>query len=347
MSQKVTLKDVAHRAGVSYQTVSKVLRNQMRVTPEVSERIYAAVRDLHYRPNAAARNLRTQASKLLGYSWQPDKHYYFNPVLEQFEQSIVEAAEELGYHILLFPQREGGDPQEIYRELVFTGRVDGFVLSGLEYDDPRVPAISQLNVPLVAFGRTESTAPDEAPCPYVDVDGQAGMYRVVRHLLSLGHTRVGVLAWPMSSRVGTERLSGYMQAMDEAGIAIDPNWIIRGEGEFDYGYYAAPHLLDLPASRRPTAIATMMDLIAIGVMRAVEERGLVVGRDVAVTGFDDVPVIRYFKPGLTTLRQPVWEVGQQTVKLLVDLLQGKEVPNQHILLAPELVLRESTQGNQH
>ena len=348
MSQKVTLKDVAHRAGVSYQTVSKVLRNQMQVTPEVSERIYAAVRDLHYRPNAAARNLRTQASKLLGYSWQPDKHYYFNPVLEQFEQSIVEAAEELGYHILLFPQREGGDLQEIYRELVFTGRVDGFVLSGLEYDDPRVPAIRQLNVPLVAFGRTASTPTNsESSCPYVDVDGQVGMYRAVRHLLSLGHTRIGVLAWPTSSRVGAERLSGYMQAMEEAGIPVDPDWIIRGEGEFDYGYHAAPQLLDLPVNRRPTAIATMMDLIAIGVMRAVEERDLVVGRDVAVTGFDDVPVIRYFRPGLTTLRQPVWEVGQQTVKLLVDLLQGKEVTNQHILLAPELVLRESTQGGQH
>ncbi len=154
MARNVTLKDIAQRAGVSYQTVSKVLRNQLQVTPEVRERIYAAVKEMDYRPNAAARNLRTQSSRLLGYSWQPDQHYYFNPVLEEFQQSIVEAAEELGYHILLFPQHEGHDLLQSYQELVFTRRVDGFILSGVEYDDPRVPALQQLNVPGLTFSIT-------------------------------------------------------------------------------------------------------------------------------------------------------------------------------------------------
>jgi DNA-binding LacI/PurR family transcriptional regulator len=338
MTRSVTLKDIAQRAGVSYQTVSKVLRGQMQVTPEVRERIYAAVKEMNYHPNVAGRNLRTQSSYLLGYSWQPDQHYYFNPVLEEFQQSIVEAAEELGYHILLFPQQAGHDLLQIYRELVFTGRVDGFILSGLEHRDPRVPALLQLNVPLVAFGRTES----KTPFPYVDVDGQAGIYRAVCHLLEQGHRQIAILAWPETSRVGTERLSGYLQAMEEAGLAIDPAWIVRGEGEYNYGYTAAPRLLDLPAKRRPTAIVTMMDLIAIGVLHAVQMRGLKVGQDMAVTGFDDVPVIQYFKPSLTTLRQPVWEVGQLAVGLLVDLLQGETVERQQILLAPELIIREST-----
>jgi DNA-binding LacI/PurR family transcriptional regulator len=340
MTRSATLKDIARRAGVSYQTVSKVLRGQMRVTPEVHERIYAAVNELGYHPNAAARNLRTQSSHLLGYSWQPDQHYYFNPVLEEFQQSIVEAAEELGYHILLFPQRAGCDLLQIYRELVFTGRVDGFILSGLEYHDARVPALLQLNVPLVAFGRTESTT----PFPYVDVDGQTGVYQAVCHLIEQGHRQIAILAWPETSRVGTERLSGYLQAMEESGLAIDPAWIIRGEGEYNYGYTATPRLLDLPGNRRPTAIVTMMDLIAVGVLHAVQIRGLRVGQDIAVTGFDDVPVIQYFKPSLTTLRQPTWEVGRCAVKLLVDLLQGKTVEKQQILLAPELIIRESTQS---
>ncbi|HML24312.1 MAG TPA: LacI family DNA-binding transcriptional regulator [Aggregatilinea sp.] len=339
MSKKVTLKDVARRAGVSYQTVSKVLSGQKRVTPEVRDRIYAAVEELDYRPNVAARNLRTQSSYLLGYSWQPDRHYYFNPVLEEFQQSVVEAAEELGYHILLFPQRQGQDLVEIYQELVLTGRVDGFILSGLEYYDPRVPALNRLNVPLVAFGRTDS---DHA-FPYVDVDGQAGIYLAARHLMDLGHERIAILCWPETSRVGTERLSGYLQAMEEAGLPIDPAWIVRGETEYDFGYGATPQLLDLPLDRRPTAIVTMHDLIALGTISAVQERGLRVGHDIAVTGFDNVPVVRYFRPGLTTLQQPVWDVGQRVVQMLISLLKNEDVETQQVLLTPKLVIRESTQ----
>ncbi|WP_119070502.1 LacI family DNA-binding transcriptional regulator [Aggregatilinea lenta] len=341
MSKNVTLKDVARKAGVSYQTVSKVLSDQMRVTPEVRNRIYAAVEELDYRPNVAARNLRTQYSYLLGYSWQPDRHYYFNPVLEEFQQSVVEAAEELGYHILLFPQRQDQDLVEIYQELVLTGRVDGFILSGLEYYDPRVPALNRLNVPLVAFGRTDS----DHEFPYVDVDGQAGIYQAVRHLMDLGHQQIAILCWPETSRVGTERLSGYLQAMEEAGLPVDPAWIVRGEREYDFGYGAAPQLLDLPTSRCPTAIVTMHDLIALGVIRAAEERGLQVGHDIAITGFDNVPVVRYFRPGLTTLQQPVWEVGARVVRLLVSLLRNEDPGPQQVLLAPNLIIRESTQPN--
>lgn len=338
MARNVTLKDIAQRAGVSYQTVSKVLRGQMQVTPEVRERIYTAVEEMGYHPNAAARNLRTQSSHLLGYSWQPDQHYYFNPVLEEFQQSIVEAAEESGYHILLFPQHEGHDLLQSYQELVFTGRVDGFILSGLEYHDPRIPALQQLDVPLVAFGRTES----KMVFPYVDVDGQAGIYQAVHHLIKQGHRQIAVLAWPETSRVGEERLSGYLQAMEHAGLEIDPAWIVRGEGEYNYGYSATPRLLNLSTTRCPTAIVAMTDLIAIGVMHAAQASGLKVGQDIAVTGFDDMPVIRYFTPSLTTIRQPTWEVGQRAVKLLVGLLQGKAVDPQQILLAPELIIREST-----
>ena len=338
MARNVTLKDIAQRVGVSYQTVSKVLHGQMQVSNEVQERIFAAVKEMGYRPNAAARNLRTQSSHMLGYSWQPNRHYYFNPVLEEFQQSIVETAKELGYHILLFPHHEGDMLLQSYQELVFTGRVDGFILSGMETEDRRVPLLQQLDVPLVGFGRTKS----EMPFPYVDVDGQAGIYQAVQHLLEKGHCRIAVLAWPETSRVGTERLSGYFQAMEESQLTIDPAWVVRGEGEYKYGYNATSRLLDLPESRRPTAIITMMDLIAIGAVHAAQDRSLMIGKDLAVTGFDDVPVFQYFKPSLTTLRQPVWEVGRSTVHLLVDLLQDKPVEKQQILLAPKLIVREST-----
>jgi len=342
MSRKATLKDVAQQAGVSYQTVSKVLRNQIRVSPEVHERIYAAVEELGYRPNVIARNLRAQTSCLIGYSWQPDRQGFFSPVLEQFEQSIVCAAEEFGYHILLFPQGEGDKQEETYRNLVVTGRVDGFILSGIEYNDPRLPILKGLQVPLVTFGHT----PGEDSCAYVDVDGALGMRQAVEHLVAQGHRRIAALAWPEHSRVGNERLAGYLAGMESAGLPIDPAWVVRGESDENYGYVAMQQLLALPPARRPTAVVTVLDLIAIGAMRAVEEHGMTVGRDIAVIGFDDTPVARYLKPSLTSISQPAWEVGRLVVHLLVSQLSGERTANNQILLPSELVIRESSVGYQ-
>lgn len=340
MPEKVTLKDVARHAGVSYQTVSKVLRNQKHVTPEVYERIQAAVRELGYRPNVAARNLRTQSSKLIGYSWAPWRHDYYNPVLEQFQQGIVESAEECGYHILLFPQRPGKDNIETYRDLVLTGRVDGFILSSLEFNDPRIAMLQELDVPLVAFGQTES---DEV-FPFIDVDNAAGMHTATQHLIEQGHRRIAALAWPEESRVGAERLAGYERAMQAAGLTIDPAWIVRGLSTLESGYACASQVLDLPANQRPTALVSMVDIMAVGAAQAVQQRGLQVGQDVGITGFDNMMSISFFKPGITTLQQPAWEVGQQVATMLVHILEGEPVTNQHVLLPPELIIRESSLG---
>ncbi len=340
MAKNITLKDVAKRAGVSYQTVSKVIHNQIQVTAEVRARVQAAIEELGYRPNAAGQNLRTQSSHLIGYSWQPEPQNHSSPILEQFQHSIVEHAEEYGYHILLFPQRTDRDVHAPYEELVHARRVDGFILSSVEYYDPRIPVINRLNVPVVSFGRVA----ENATTPSVDVDGRVGVADAVRHLIEQGHERIAVLAWPESSRVGADRLAGYWDAMAEAALPIDPKWVVRGRGEIDYGFEAAQKLLELPDKRRPTAIVTMLDSIAIGVMQAIESCGLEIGRDVAVTGFDDMPIAHYVKPGLTTLRQPVWDVGRAVIDLLIALLRDEAPPQPHILLAPQLVVRELSLG---
>ena len=339
MPKNITLKDVARHSGVSYQTVSKVIRNEIQVTPEVRLRIEAAIEALGYHPNAAAQNLRTRASHLIGYSWQLESQNHSSPVLEQFQHSIVEAAEDFGYHILLFPQR-GGNQYGTYEELVRTRRVDGFVISSVEYNDPRLPIIQRLNVPVVSFGHSDG----ELALSYVDVDGRAGMADAVQHLVEQGHRRIAILAWPENSRVGTERLNGYWDAMEAAELAVDPKWIVRGKGEIDYGYEAANKLLNFPEQRRPTAIVTVLDTIAIGAIQALEACGVEVGSEVAVTGFDDMPVANHLKPSLTTLRQPVWEVGRTVVNLLIAQLRGEQPATQRILLRPELVVRESSVG---
>jgi DNA-binding LacI/PurR family transcriptional regulator len=338
MSRSVTLKEVARHAGVSYQTVSKVLNHQVQVSKETEERIWNSVRELGYHPNLIARSLRSQKSNMVGYSWEPTPPDQANPILDMFLQSMANAAENAGYHLLAFPHRPGNAWINAYRLLIDSNRVDGFVLSSVEYDDPRVRFLQERNFPFVAFGRSN---PDW-DFPYVDVNGGMGMKLVVEHLIGQGHRRIGVLAWPKASRVGQDRMSGLQTALAEAGIDLPARYLKRGQGVFQFGWQATTDWLDLPAEERPTAIVGFNDAMAIGAIRAAQERAVQVGADLAVTGFDDAPMIQYLNPPLTSIRQPTWEVGQKTMQLLLGLLSNGKALEKHIMLAPRLIVRESS-----
>ena len=337
---RVTLKQVASRAGVSYQTVSKVINNQASVSKTTEARIWQAVNDLGYHPNLIARSLRSQRSLLIGYSWEPTRPDQTNPILDRFLQSMAQFAEGAGYHLLAFPYRSGQQWVESYRNLIESNRVDGFVLSSVEYDDPRVLFLKARAFPFVAFGRSNPGW----IFPYVDVDGKTGMRRVAEHLIERGHRNIAALIWPTSSRVGQNRLDGFLEGLGKAGVSIPEDLLARGEDSFSFGYETTQCWLDLPAERRPSAIVSFSDLMAIGAMHAIQSRGLRVGGDVAVTGFDDSPMVQYLNPGLTSVRQPVWEVGEMVMSILLEYLDGgeeeKEMPS--VLLEPELIIRRSS-----
>ena len=194
-----TLKEVAARAGVSYQTVSKVLNGQLKVASETEQRIFAAAQGLSYRPNQLARNMRQQRSRMIGYSWEPGRFNQVNNILDAFLSSMVLEAEAAGYHLLPFPNRDGAAMIDAYRDLIDTGRVDGFVLSSVNYSDPRIQFLSQRGFPFVAFGRSNS----ELAFPFVDVDGAAGQRAVVEHLLAFAPADAGkVTAAQLPERMG-------------------------------------------------------------------------------------------------------------------------------------------------
>ncbi len=337
MASKTTLKQVAARAGVSYQTVSKVLNKQAQVSGETEKRIHEAVRELGYRPNQIARNMRAKRSFMIGYSWAQTSPSQVNHILDQFLTSMVREAEAAGYHLLPFPFREGDGLVDAYRELIDTGRVDGFVLSSVNYDDPRVSFLLERKFPFVAFGRSNP----ELDFPYVDVDGFDGLSQVMQHLISRGHQRIAIVAWPENSRVGNERMRGYFESMQAAGLKICSEWIERGEGTFEFGREAASRLLRLPAPDRPTAIVSLNDTQAIGVLHAARDEGLEAGIEIAIIGFDDAPMSQYLFPSLTTVRQPIPEAGRKCVEILVSLMKGQEPSKRHILLLPELITRAS------
>ena len=344
--QRVTLKEVADSAGVSYQTVSKVINHQVQVSKETEERIWQAVQVLGYKPNYTARSLRSQRSFTLGYTWPPSPPDQSNPILDQFLQSMFKAAEERGYYLLCFPFHADRIQQlATYGELIDTGRVDGFILSSVEYDDPRILFLQERDFPFVAFGHSNP----ELEFPWIDVDGAAGIAMTVRHILEMGHRRIAALAWPTTSRVGNNRMEGYYSALSEAGITPDPAWIQRGEGRFAFGYKATLELLELPEDRRPTALIGLNDPMAVGAMQAAREKGVKVGEQFAIAGFDDMPMVQYLDPPMTSVRQPVWEVGQRIIPMLLKILESGGTGAQHLpaeppelLISPQLIVRAST-----
>jgi DNA-binding LacI/PurR family transcriptional regulator len=336
---RVTLKDVAARAGVSYQTVSKVLNKQAQVAPETAERIWHAVAALGYRPNISARNLRTQETNLIGYGWSHIPGSYFHPVLDRFLHSVAYAAEARGYHLLTFlvPEAERADLSP-YRELFARRQVDGFILANTIQNDPRIAALMEENIPFASFGQ----ANEAWDFCWVDVDGRHGIQLAMDHLLQSGHRRIAFISWPEGSQSGFHREQGYLGCLQAAGIDLDPEWIRRGPDTAQTGARALDALLALPAKRRPTALVCVSDMIAIGAMNAAAAAGLEPGRDVGIIGFDDVPMAEFLHPPLSSVRQPIPEIGEILIEMLLSQLNGTPPPSHSVLLKPELIIRGSS-----
>jgi DNA-binding LacI/PurR family transcriptional regulator len=338
MVPSVTIRDVARQAGVSTATVSYVLNDSRPVSAETRRRVLMVVEELGYRPSVIARGLQAGESRIIGYSWQPAPPNQFNPILEKFIHAVAEATARHGYHVLTFPYPKPYDEVDVYREMIKSGRVDGFVLPNTRFDDQRIRYLMDAGFPFVAFGRSNP----EWDFPWVDVDGADGVGQAMTHLLELGHQRIACVAWFETEPAGEHRLSGYYGAMAGAGLPVDTEWVVRMENDYYRAYRATQTLLQLPPDRRPTAVVALSDLMAIGVMNAAADAGLAIGKDLAVVGFDDAPVTGYLRPSLTSLRQPIREVGETAVKMLVELVRGEKPSPYQVLLNPCLIVRDST-----
>jgi DNA-binding LacI/PurR family transcriptional regulator len=333
-----TIKDVAREAGVSIATVSYVLNDTGAVSETTRQRVLLAVDRLGYRPSVIAKGLQARESRMIGYSWRPVPPDQFNPILEKFIHGMAEAAARHSYHVLAFPSTELSDEVTPYREMVKSNRVDGFVLSNTNLGDRRVRYLLDEGFPFVTFGRSNQ----DWLFPWVDVDGADGVEQAVTHLVVLGHRRIACLAWPEDSLTGEYRLAGYRRAMASAGLAVKENWVIRTENFYRHAQQAAQTWLAMPPARRPTAVVALTDLMAIGVMNAAADAGLRVGRELAVVGFDDAPITGYLQPSLTSLRQPIAEIGERVVTMLIDLVRGESPSPAQVLLKPQLIVRDST-----
>jgi DNA-binding LacI/PurR family transcriptional regulator len=333
MSSRITIKDVSRATGVSVSTVSNALNAPERVAEETRRKVVEAADRLGYRPNRAARTLPKGRSFTIGYCIPAGRDGFF---LDTFLHQITERASDAGMDIHLFTPHQGQSEADSYREMMRRGAVDGFVLSGTVHDDERIRVLLESRTSFVTFGRSD-LADNHA---WVDVDGRAGIRAAVEHLVEEGHTRLALIGWPKGSLSGDDRASGFVEGLEAAGLPFDVRHLIRTENEFAAGREAASVLLD--AVLPPTAIVTVQDVLAAGVIAELHARGLRPGGDVAVTGFDDSPPAIYSTPGITSVRQPIEEIGRRIVEFLMHDLEDPEPTRRSDLVEPELVVRESS-----
>lgn len=333
-----TLATVAEAAGVSRQTVSNALNSPELLRPDTLARVREAIESLGYRPNRAARNLRTRASHLVGLRVEPHVEGAASGLMDRFLHSLVETCRESELHVLLFAAAEVSDPLDGYDDLLQSAAVDAFVVTDTYRGNPAASWLEARQVPFVAFGRPWGE-PD-APHPWVDVDGRAGIAMAVDHLVERGHRRIAWIGWQDTSYIGEDRRAGWESRMAHhelptAGAAL------RGEDTVEFGRRSAHDLLDRPDA--PSALVCVSDTVAMGVLHALVERGVHPGpHGVAVVGFDDSLAAQLVPPGLTTLRQPLEQVGVEVVRLLQERLELRPTGESHVILAPELRVRGTT-----
>jgi len=331
-----TIKDVAREAGVSIATVSYVLNNKTdSISEDTKNLVLETAKRIGYTPNVTARNLRFSQTRLIGYAWHDVPGNQVNAVMDRFTYHLAHAAESQGYHILTFTHPTE-DPSPVYDELIRTRRLDAFILSATELNDVRVRLLHEAKFPFACFGRGDGDT------LFVDVDGQEGIRMAVEHLVELGHRRIAMVAWGDETTASSYRHKGFVDSMNELGLEIPDGFITYGLNEESHGRASFEQLYSLPPDQRPTAFVCSSDLEAIGVMNAAEENGIIVGQDISVVGFDDVPMSQYLRPSLTTLRQPISDVADMLVTMLKKRIEDKPIQHTQHIISPELVVRSST-----
>jgi LacI family transcriptional regulator len=330
-----TIREVAGRAGVSPTTVSHVVNATRFVSHEIRTRVKEAMAELGYHPNAVARSLRRGRTHTLGLIL-PDSA---NPYFAELGRGIEAAAFGRDHSVVLC-NTEGEELRErVYVDLLTRRQVDGllYVPAGSRVDVLR--DLLRQPLPVVLVDRDLPGAPIDV----VLSDKRSGAYLATRHLIALGHRRIGCIGGPSSLLMSGQRLQGYRDALAEAAIPVDEGLVLRGDYHPQSGWAAARSLLASPVP--PTAIFAANDLMAIGVLRAAGELGRRVPDDLAVVGFDDIELASYTTPPLTTVSQSASEVGRAAVEILLQRLADPARPPVRRTLETRLVVRASC-GNQ-
>ena len=336
-----TIKDIARAAHVSYATVSRALNNKYGVKPATRQKIQGIAKRLNYHPNAIARGLVTRQTRTVGLIL-PD---ITNPFFPEVARGIEDGAQEQGYSVFLCNTNWERQREQSYIKLLTEKRVDGLLIAPISNSTDSLDDGLPEEIPVVYV----SNAPANTARSYVAIDSVRGGFIAAAHLLDLGHRKLGFIGAVESSLAVDERLEGFKMAHARAGIEVCERYIQLGHFRQETGYETMRRMIE--AGDYPRAIFAENDIIALGVIQAVRDCGLSVPADVAVVGFDDIPLASLREIGLTTVYQPKYEMGKMGVQILLEeILAGSggesgissDVRPRRIVLEPQLIVRSTT-----
>ena len=333
--RRVTLRDVADRAGVHASTVSRALNRETSgmVTSDVAQRVADAANQLGYRPNPIASSLRTNRTYTIGIVIPDVTNPLFPPIIRGIEDTLAPA----GYTAIIANTDNDPDRERLTVDRMRERRVDGLILATARRKDGLIETCQRDDIPLVLINRT------------IDADGVAsivsdeglGMKLVVDHMVALGHSKIAYIGGPDHLSTGHLRNRGFRRAMRQAGVMPDPDLIALVENFMEEpGRLACTDLLSRPA--KFTALIAANDLLALGCLDAFAAAGMNCPRDVSLSGFNDMPFLSRFMPPLTTVRISHYHMGTRAAETILDLAKQTDLPVQRLLLEPQLVIRQST-----
>ena len=333
-SESITLADVAAHAGVSKMTVSKVINRKPGLKDSTRERVMEAVEQLGYTVHASARALAGGRTETLGVLVPSLYSQYLSEIIRGVDRTALKA----GMELLISTTRRSNKRRH-------TGRLAHGLVDGLLIVLPDPLALDQctlqaLNLPVVIIAPNAEETSTPPLFPTVDADHYTGARLAMDHLLSLGHRRIGLISGNEHMSHSLKRVSGYREGLLTAGLPLDPNLEVEGDFTQKAGFSAARTLLNLQLP--PTAIFAVNDVSAFGAIEAIKDHGLRVPEDISVIGFDDIPQASQVYPPLTTIRQPLLEMGSAGTRLLLGLIQGVEAVTDRLIIPTELIVRSST-----
>ncbi|BCK25797.1 TPA: substrate-binding domain-containing protein [Vibrio cholerae] len=327
-----TMKDIARLAGVSTSTVSHVINKSRFVSDEIAERVNNAAQQLNYAPSALARSLKMNRTKTIGMLVTTSTNPFFGEVVKGVERSCYHQ----GYNLILCNTE--GDNQRMKASIntLLQKRVDGLLLMCSTLEGERLDVFDRYpDIPIVVM----DWGPILFASDKIQDNSLQGGYMAAKHLIECGHKEIGCITGPLIRHQAQMRYEGYKRALAEAGIAINPDWIVESDFECEGGYQAFEKLYQ--RGKLPSALFVSNDMMAMGVIQAANQRGLRVPDDLSLIGYDDVHIAKFMTPALTTIHQPKYRLGKAAVDTLLYRLENPDTTAQVVQLEPTLVARSS------